>query len=34
MEGIEPDQVVRMVSKEDGVEHTLYLWTTPLKKSK
>ena len=32
MEGIRPDRTVRFVSSEDGVEHTLYLWTTPLKK--
>ncbi len=31
MKGVEPDRVVEMVSKEDGVEHTIYLWTTPLK---
>ena len=34
MEGVEPDKVVRFRSKEDNVKHTLYLWTTPLKKSK
>jgi SAM-dependent methyltransferase len=33
MEGVEPDRVVEMVSKEDGVEHTIYVWTTPLKKT-
>jgi SAM-dependent methyltransferase len=33
MKGVEPDRVVEMVSKEDGIEHTIYLWTTPLKKS-
>jgi hypothetical protein len=33
IEGMQPDQVVRHVSTEDGVEHTLYLWTTPLKKT-
>lgn len=32
MEGIRPERVVRHVSAEDGVEHTLYLWVTPLKK--
>lgn len=32
IDGIEPDQVLRHVSAEDGVEHRLYLWTTPLKK--
>lgn len=33
MQGVEPDRVVEMVSKEDGVEHTIYLWTTPLKRN-
>jgi LEA14-like dessication related protein/protein-L-isoaspartate O-methyltransferase len=28
---IKPDKVVTMVSKEDQFEHTIYLWTTPLK---
>ncbi|MGE0758813.1 MAG: methyltransferase domain-containing protein [Pirellulaceae bacterium] len=32
MEGVKPDQVVTIVSKEDDVEHQIYLWTTPLKK--
>ena len=32
MEGIKPDQVVTMFSREDRSEHTIYLWTTPLKK--
>jgi hypothetical protein len=32
MEGVRPERVVRQVSKEDGVEHTLYLWTIPLKR--
>ena len=32
IEGVEPDQVLRHVSTEDGIEHRLYLWTTPLKK--
>ena len=32
MKGIKPDQIISMISKEDGVEHTIYLWTTPLKK--
>jgi outer membrane protein assembly factor BamB len=31
MPGVEPDRVVSVVSKEDEVEHTIYLWTTPLK---
>jgi len=34
MEGVTPDQVVRYESKEDGVGHTIYVWTTPLKKEK
>ena len=33
MEGIKPDKVVTMFSSEDQFEHTIYLWTTPLKKS-
>jgi precorrin-6B methylase 2 len=32
MEGVKPDKVVHMTSSEDNVEHTIYLWTTPLKK--
>jgi ribosomal protein L11 methylase PrmA len=32
MAGVKPDQVVTVKSKEDDVEHTVYLWTTPLKK--
>jgi len=32
MKGIEPDRVVTFTSKEDGIERTLCLWTTPLKK--
>ena len=32
MEGIKPDKVVKMFSSEDQFEHTIYLWTTPLKK--
>ena len=32
MEGVKPDQVVSVMSKEDGVEHQVYLFTTPLKK--
>jgi precorrin-6B methylase 2 len=34
MEGVIPDKVLTLTSKEDNVEHTLYLWTTPLKKEK
>ena len=32
MEGIKPDKIVKMFSSEDQFEHTVYLWTTPLKK--
>lgn len=32
MEGIKPDKVITLISKEDKSEHTIYLWTTPLKK--
>jgi hypothetical protein len=32
MEGVKPDKVVKMSSNEDRFEHTIYLWTTPLKK--
>jgi ribosomal protein L11 methylase PrmA len=32
MEGIKPDKVVKMFSSEDQFEHTVYLWTTPLRK--
>jgi ribosomal protein L11 methylase PrmA len=30
MEGVKPDKVVKLQSKEDNVEHTIFLWTTPL----
>jgi precorrin-6B methylase 2 len=33
MEGVTPDKVVSVKCK-DGVERTVYLWTTPLKKEK
>ncbi len=33
MEGVTPDKVVN-VRDGKGVEHTIYLWTTPLKKEK
>ena len=32
MEGVKPDAVLTMESEEDDAEHTVYLWTTPLKK--
>lgn len=34
MAGVTPDRVVTMTSHEDDVEHTIYLWTTPLQKVK
>ena len=33
MEGVIPDKVVHFKS-DNGHEHTIYLWTTPLKKEK
>ncbi|HEY2841700.1 MAG TPA: PQQ-binding-like beta-propeller repeat protein [Pirellulales bacterium] len=30
--GTPPDKIVKAESKEDGAEHTIYLWTTPLQK--
>jgi SAM-dependent methyltransferase len=33
MDGVEPDQVVTVKSQDMSREHTIYLWTTPLKKS-
>jgi SAM-dependent methyltransferase len=33
MRGVKPDKVVKVPTK-DGWEHTVYLWTTPLKKEK
>ena len=32
-QGVKPDQVVQFTDK-DGGSHTIYLWTTPLKKEK
>ncbi len=32
MEGVEPDKVVKVYSEVDNRQHTVYLWTTPLKK--
>jgi predicted RNA methylase len=29
---VKPDKVIKMFSDEDQFEHTIYLWTTPLKK--
>jgi len=34
MKGIEPDTVVKFTSKDGGGDHQIFLWTTPLKKSK
>jgi hypothetical protein len=31
MRGVKPDDVVTVTS-EDGSQHTVYFWTTPLKK--
>lgn len=30
--GVTPDQTIKMISREDGVEHKVFLWTLPLKK--
>lgn len=32
MAGVKPDKVITMTSKETNREHTIYLWTVPLKK--
>ena len=32
MEGVKPDKVIKVYSKVDNRQHTVYLWTTPLKK--
>ena len=32
MEGVKPDKVVTLTSREDQSEHTVYLWVSPLKK--
>ncbi len=32
MEGVKPDKIIHLTSNEDNVEHTIYLWTVPLKK--
>jgi len=34
MKGVQPDKVVKLTSTEDHSEHRIYLWTTPLKKTK
>ena len=33
MRGVKPDKVVTLTSEEDNLEHSIYLWTTPLKRS-
>ena len=32
MKGVKPDKVVRVTFEDENDEHTIYLWTTPLKK--
>lgn len=32
MRGVKPDKVVNFTSEENGGQHTIYVWTTPLKK--
>jgi predicted RNA methylase len=34
MEGCTPEKVINFTSEEDNVSHTIYYWTTPLKKEK
>ena len=34
MKGVTPDKVVKVKSNDGDSEHTIYLWTTPLKKVK
>jgi len=34
MKGVKPDKVVKLTSNEDGREHKIFLWTSPLKKRK
>jgi len=34
MKGIDPDKTVKITSKEDGNDHKIFLWTTPLKEPK
>ncbi|HEC02523.1 MAG TPA: methyltransferase domain-containing protein, partial [Phycisphaerales bacterium] len=34
MRGVKPDKVVEMTIDDDWDQHTVYLWTTPLKKEK
>jgi predicted RNA methylase len=32
IEGVKPEKVVKMISKEDNISHTLYFFTIPLKR--
>ena len=34
MEGVTPDKVITVTTSEGNAEHTVYFWTTPLKKEK
>ena len=34
MKGVKPDKVVKLTSNEDGSEHKIFLWISPLKKRK
>jgi SAM-dependent methyltransferase len=34
MSGVTPDKVITVDSHEDDIPHTIYFWTTPLKKEK
>ena len=34
MKGVKPDMVLTMTPRNDNAEHTVYLWTTPLRKEK
>jgi LEA14-like dessication related protein len=34
MEGVTPDKVITLTSSDGNAEHTVYFWTTPLKKEK
>jgi SAM-dependent methyltransferase len=34
IEGVRPDKVVTLTCKEDGRQHAIYLWTTPLCKTR
>lgn len=32
MPGVKPKKVIRVISKEDNIEHSIYLWVTPLER--